>query len=103
MKTMLQAVLCLCLLLLTATAIFAQNSAGSLSGAVTDPNGAALAKAKVTAKQDSTGRQFETVTTSEGLYAFPNLDVGAYTLTVELSGFKKLTWPNVVISIPTER
>ncbi|HKE05030.1 MAG TPA: carboxypeptidase-like regulatory domain-containing protein, partial [Blastocatellia bacterium] len=67
MKTMLQAVLCLCLLLLTATAIFAQNSAGSLSGAVTDPNGAALAKAKVTAKQDSTGRQFETVTTSEGL------------------------------------
>src|SRR5262249_12321537 len=99
MKTMRHTVLCLCLLLLTATAIFAQNSAGSLSGAVTDAHGAALAKAKVTAKQDSTGRQFETVTTSEGLYAFPNLDVGSYTLTVELPGFKKLTWPNVIISI----
>ena len=99
MKTMLQAVLCLCLLTFTASAIFAQNSAGSLSGAVTDANGAALTKAKVTAKQDSTGRQFETYTTSEGLYAFPNLDVGSYTLTVELSGFKKLTWPKVVISI----
>src|SRR5687767_14729837 len=99
MKTMLQVVLCLCLLILTASAIFAQNSAGSLSGAVTDADGAALAKVKVTAKQDSTGRQFETYTTSEGLYAFANLDVGSYTLRVELSGFKKLTWPNVVISI----
>src|SRR5262245_26588842 len=99
MKTMRQMGLCLCLLLLTATAIFAQNSAGSLSGAVTDINGAVIAKAKVTAKQDSTGRQFETVTTSEGLYSFPNLDVGSYTLMAELTGFKKLTWPNVVISI----
>src|SRR5262245_33136117 len=99
MKTMRQTGLCLCLLLLTASAVFAQNSAGSLSGAVTDANGAALAKAKVIAKQDSTGRQFETVTTSEGLYAFPNLDVGSYTLTVEQPGFKKLTWPNIIIAI----
>src|SRR5215813_15212792 len=99
MKTMLQVVLCLCLLLLTTLAAYAQNSGGSLSGAVTDVNGASLAKAKVIAKQDSTGRQFETVTTSEGLYSCPNLDVGHYTLIVELSGFKKLTWPNVVISI----
>ena len=105
MKTMRQVVSCLCLLLLTATttttAIFAQNSAGSLSGAITDANGAALAKAKVVAKQDSTGRQFETATTSEGLYAFPNLDVGSYTLTVEQPGFKRLTRPNVVIEIST--
>src|SRR5262245_33141606 len=99
MKTMRQTGLCLCLLLLTATAIFAQNSAGSLSGAVTDVNGAAISKAKVIAKQESTGRQFETVTTSEGLYAFANLDVGSYTLTVEQSGFKRLTRPNIVISI----
>jgi hypothetical protein len=99
MKTMRQTGLCLCLLLLTATAIFAQNSAGSLSGAVTDANGAAVSKAKVIAKQESTGLQFETVTTSEGLYAFSNLDVGSYTLMVEQAGFKKLTWPNVVISI----
>ncbi len=99
MKTKLQTVWCICLFLLTATLAFAQNSGGSLSGAVTDANGASLAKAKVIAKQDSTGRQFETVTTSEGLYAFSNLDVGAYTLMVEQAGFKKLTWPNVVISI----
>ncbi|MGH9937453.1 MAG: carboxypeptidase regulatory-like domain-containing protein [Blastocatellia bacterium] len=99
MKTLRHAVSFLCLLLLATTAAFAQNSAGSLSGAVTDSNGSAVAKAKVIAKQDSTGRQFETITTSEGLFAFANLDVGSYTLTVEQSGFKKLTWPNVVIAI----
>ncbi|MGH9845748.1 MAG: carboxypeptidase regulatory-like domain-containing protein, partial [Blastocatellia bacterium] len=101
MKTMRHAVSFLCLLLFTATAAFAQNSAGSLSGTVTDSNGGAVAKAKVTAKQDSTGRQFETVTTSEGLYAFPNLDVGSYTVTVEATGFKKLSRSNVVIEIST--
>ncbi len=99
MRTMRQMGLCLCLLLFSTAAAFAQNSAGSLSGVVTDASGAALAKAKVVAKQDLTGRQFETVTTSEGLYSFPNLDVGPYTLVVELVGFKRLTWPNVIIAI----
>ncbi|HEU0184273.1 MAG TPA: carboxypeptidase regulatory-like domain-containing protein, partial [Blastocatellia bacterium] len=99
MKAIRQMALCLGLLLSANAAAFAQNSAGSLSGAVTDANGAAVTQVKVIARQDSTGRQFETVTTSEGLYAFPNLDVGAYTLVVEQPGFKKLTQSNVIIAI----
>jgi hypothetical protein len=91
--------LCICLLLLASITAIAQNSAGSLSGAVTDGNGAAVVSAKIIAKQDSTGRQFETVTTSEGLYAFPNLDVGSYTLAVEQPGFKRLTRQNIIIAI----
>ena len=59
-----------CLLLFGVTAAFAQDSGGSLSGIVTDSNGAAIAGAKVTAKQDATGRQFTTVTTGDGFYAF---------------------------------
>jgi hypothetical protein len=90
-----------CLLLLSTTAAFAQTSAGSLSGTVTDPNGGSVAGAKITARQDSTGRQLSTVTTSEGLYAFPNLDIGSYTVTVEANGFKKLSQTNVVIQIST--
>ncbi len=91
-------ILCAALSCSTAT-VLAQNSAGSLTGTVADPSGSSVDKAKVVARQDSTGRQFETTTTSEGLYVFPNLDVGSYTLIVEQSGFKKLTRPNVVISI----
>jgi carboxypeptidase family protein len=78
---------------------FAQNSAGSLTGTITDPGGGAVVGAKVIARQDATGREFQTTTTGDGLYAFPNLDVGSYTLKVEQSGFKKLTRPNVVVSI----
>src|SRR5581483_562245 len=99
MKTLRLALSLCCLLLLSATAVFSQNSAGSLSGTVTDANGGAIKGAKVVAHQDATGREFTTVSTGEGLYAFPNLDVGVYTLVVEQSGFKRLTQQNVVIAI----
>ncbi|NOT63460.1 MAG: carboxypeptidase regulatory-like domain-containing protein, partial [Acidobacteria bacterium] len=88
-----------CLLLLAATAAFGQNSAGSLSGTVTDPNGGVIANAKVNAKHLATGRTNATVSSSEGLYSFPNLEVGSYTLTVEQAGFKKLSRANVIVAI----
>src|SRR5262247_982518 len=99
MKTLLGILIFCAALSLSAPTTLAQNSAGSLMGRVTDPSGSAVEKARVVARQDATGRQFETTTTSEGLYGFPNLDVGSYTLIVEQSGFKKLSRPNVVISI----
>src|SRR5262245_33469817 len=91
-------IFCFYLSLSTVTG-FAQNSAGSLTGTITDSGGGAVVGAKVVTKQDATGREFQTKTTGDGLYGFPNLDVGSYTLTVEQSGFKKLSRPNVVISI----
>jgi hypothetical protein len=99
MSTSRRVVSLLSLLLLLAVPALAQLSTGSMSGTVTDASGAAVPEAKVTATQDSTGRTLETVTTSAGLYAFPNLDVGTYTLTVEKQGFKKLTRPGIVIAI----
>src|SRR5262245_22106769 len=101
MKTLLGILIFCAALSLSAPTTLAQNSAGSLMGRVTDPSGSAVEKARVVARQDATGREFETATTSEGLYVFPNLDVGSYTLTVEHSGFKKITRPNVIISIST--
>ncbi|MDQ3652302.1 MAG: TonB-dependent receptor [Acidobacteriota bacterium] len=53
----------------------------------------------MTARQEATGRTLETVTSEAGLYSFPNLDVGPYTLTIEQSGFKKLFRSNVIIAI----
>ncbi|MDQ3013425.1 MAG: carboxypeptidase-like regulatory domain-containing protein, partial [Acidobacteriota bacterium] len=99
MKTLSRTVSLLCLFLFAGAVAFAQSTGGSVSGTVTDPNGGNVAGAKITARQDSTGRQLSTVTTSEGLYAFPNLDIGSYTLTVEATGFKKLSQTNVVIQV----
>src|ERR1051326_7945067 len=99
MKCIYQAVSLLCLLTCVAVLALAQNSAGSLSGTVTDASNAAVAGARVSVKQNATGRIFTTVTTSEGLYAFSNLDVGDYTLTIEQAGFKKVTQQNLIIAI----
>ncbi|MFN0122899.1 MAG: carboxypeptidase regulatory-like domain-containing protein, partial [Blastocatellia bacterium] len=86
-------------LLALSTLAMAQLSTGSLSGTITDSSGAAVPNAKVIAKQDSSGRALETITTGSGLYVFANLEPGQYTLTIEAQGFKKLSRTNVIIAI----
>ncbi len=102
MKTIRRAISVLCFgLLLSGSAAYAQFSTGSLSGTISDASGAVLARARVIATNDSTGRNYETTTSSAGLYSFPNLIVGPYTVTVEQSGFKKLSRSNIVIGTAT--
>jgi hypothetical protein len=71
------------------TGVFAQTTSGSMSGTVTDPNGAVIPSAKVVATHLPTNRDYETVTTASGMYVFPTLPAGPYSLTVTQPGFKK--------------
>lgn len=82
--------LCLLLALLCALpmAALAQTSEGSISGTVTDPNGAVVPGATVVATQTLTGLQSTVVTTQAGIYVFPDLPTGPYTVTVKQTGFK---------------
>jgi hypothetical protein len=82
--------LCLILAFLCALPIaaLAQTAAGSISGTVTDPNGALVPGATVVATHVPTGRQYTQVTTQAGLYVFANLPTGPYTLSVKQAGFK---------------
>ncbi len=66
----------------------AQVLYGSLIGNVTDPNGALVPGAAVTATDQGTGIVKSTVTDPTGAYQFVNLPPGTYTLKVALSGFK---------------
>lgn len=99
MKTIRQTFSLLCLLLLTGTVAFAQQNTGSLSGAVTDQKGSAVAAATVTATHTGTGLKTETVSTEAGLYVFASLPVGAYEVSVEKPGFKKLNRKNIEIRV----
>ena len=65
----------------------AQVPTGSLNGRVSDPNGAVLAGAHVTATSLAQGTSYETVSNSSGIYVLPDLPVGAYTVKVQASGF----------------
>jgi hypothetical protein len=91
----------LCLSLALAVCVWAQTSTSRISGTVTDSTGAVVAGAKVTAKHEATGVAYTQNTTEAGLYSFPSLPVGSYTITVEQAGFKTANRPGVVIQVNT--
>ena len=96
--------LCLTLLAcMTSVALVAQVSSGSMSGVVSDPNGASVPGAKVSATNSASGGQSETVTSDAGLFVFPSLSVGTYEVTVEKPGFKKLNRSHIEIRIASRQ
>src|SRR5437867_2810356 len=76
------------LLVLAAALCLAQTGASRISGTVTDSSGAVVPGVTVTAKNEATGVTHTQITTARGLYAFPALPVGSYTIIAELAGFK---------------
>ena len=89
----------LIMVLLAVTTAFAQLNTGSMGGVVIDPNRAVIPEARVVARHESTGQEFQTATSAAGVYSFPSLPVGFYTVTVEKAGFKKLTRSGLQIFI----
>ncbi len=70
----------------------------SLQGTVTDPQGGVVPGATVTLTDKETNRTLETVTNETGGYVFNALAARTYTLTAELSGFKKKVLDDVKIT-----
>src|ERR1044072_4947483 len=89
----------LLLLLVTFALANAQESRGSLTGTVTDPNGAALPGATVEIRNTETNVANSATTNEEGAYSFPLLNPGKYTLTVKASGFADSTRENIEIRV----
>jgi hypothetical protein len=69
----------------------AQTITGSIRGTVTDPSGAVVAGANVTATNVATNVATQTVTNSDGLYNFQFLNLGDYTISASSSGFSTAT------------
>lgn len=78
---------------------FSQTTSTTILGTVTDPSGAAVAGAKVTATNIRTQVKREDVSTSSGDYSFPLLDIGEYSVTVEAPGFKTANRAGLVLQI----
>lgn len=85
-------------LLLAPHSAVGQSSQGSLSGTVTDPQGAVIRRAKVTATATATNVTTSTVTNDAGIYVFTALNPGDYTISVAQSGFEQSVVKNVIIS-----
>jgi outer membrane receptor protein involved in Fe transport len=81
--------------------VWAQSEVGttSLSGTVSDPSGAPVSGAKVTARSTTTGFVREANSTGSGLYNLSGLPVGVYEISVELTGFKLTRIPDVNLTV----
>lgn len=86
-------------LLFSAVAIRAQNVNGAISGEVTDPSGAVVPGAAVTAHNLDTGVNTRTVTDSAGVYHIGFLTAGHYQVTVEAGGFSTATLPPFTLEV----
>ena len=86
-------------ILLSASSTWSQGNQGTLEGSVSDPSGAAVAGAQLTVTNDATGLKFQTTTDSDGLFTFPVLPVGSYTVEVGHAGFSKLTRKDVKLTV----
>jgi hypothetical protein len=78
-------------LLCGAAVSHAQVQNGTISGTVTDPKGSVVPDATVTLAQKATGLVLHGQTNGQGLYSFPQLQPGNYTVTVKRTGFQKAT------------
>jgi hypothetical protein len=66
----------------------ADNLYASIRGTVTDPTGAVVSGAKLTATNAGTGILYSTTSNSSGAFTFLQLPIGDYTLKAEQTGFK---------------
>jgi hypothetical protein len=72
---------------------------GQIAGNVTDPSKAVVPQATVTATNEATSSTRSVKTNGDGDYAIPLLPPGNYSVTIEANGFKKQTFPHVLVEV----
>src|SRR2546425_6210311 len=92
------AVLC-CLVMGAASLVWAQLPTSTLNGTVTDPQGAAVANAKVSIVSQATGAVRETTTDAAGFYSVTNLLPADYTVRIEGASFAKAEKKDVRLEV----
>src|ERR1700730_2519257 len=75
----------------------AQTFRGAILGTVSDPNGAVVPDATVTAKNVGTGIERSTTSDEFGNYSLTELQIGTYQVIVRKAGFETLTINGVAV------
>jgi hypothetical protein len=79
------------------TGVASAQATGSIFGKVTDASGGVLPGVTVTVSGPALQQPLTGVTQESGAYQFPIVPIGTFTVTFELTGFKKVTRQNIVI------
>jgi len=90
-------------LFLIAAVAGAQTDTGKIAGSITDPTGAAVVGATVSATNEQNGLAKQDTSDASGHYDLPELPAGRYTLTVTFKGFQTSKLTNVVLDAASSR
>ncbi len=91
--------LCVFLFFIGGNVAWPQQGEGALTGDVHDASGASVAGAAVGLAEINTGSKYNTISSDQGLYRFPELPPGTYQVTVTAPGFQKVVQTGITISV----
>ena len=86
-------------LLICVPSVFGQTNTGEIGGIVRDESGGVLPGTTVVATHAASGVTAERVTDVNGRFFFSSLPIGAWTITAELSGFRRTVHPDIMLEI----
>ena len=90
---------CAFLILLVAMDVAAQQITGSIRGVVTDPSGAVVQAAVVSAQQSETGLMRSAPTGRDGGYVLVELPIEHYQIRVEAKGYQKYLQKGITLEV----
>src|SRR5262245_248303 len=99
LRTLFGTVLCIGFL---ATFAYSQTNKATISGSVTDAQGAVVGNATVKVRNLATGAERETTTSEEGFFEIPLLEIGTYSVSVTKQGFSTVKRDSVTLQTSTE-
>lgn len=85
--------------LFCATNLFAQNTKGTITGTVLDPNGAVVPNAKITLTDTNRGFSQNVNSNDEGAFRFVSLEPSIYQVKVEMSGFAETLIEKIAVRV----
>jgi hypothetical protein len=84
---------------LTITTLRAQSNNASITGEITDPNGAMIQGAQITLTSKDTKQTSNYVSDANGFYSFRNVLPGTYQLTITAQGFGRYTQEGILVRV----
>lgn len=90
---------CVAILLFAAQGNAQTAGTGNIQGVVTDATGALIQNATVTAINTAMQVKHAAVTDSNGIYSFPNLAIGSYTVEATAAGFKRYRQTDIKLEV----
>lgn len=84
---------------LMAPVAMAQQATANVNGVVKDPSDAAIANAQIELKNIETGVVRKTATNADGIYDFPSVVPGTYSMQASATGFSTVSQPPVTLEV----